>query len=327
MRHQNYTVGWICAVHTEFVAACELLDEEHPTLRTAPHDDNTYTLGRSGEHCVVIACLPQGRYGTVSAASVAKDMLRSFEAIRFALMVGIGGGAPSHSHNVRLGDIVVGCPVEKEGGVVPYDFGKAVQGQGFEQTRSLNSPPTFLLTALSKIRTYHERKGTHIGKSVQSTIEKNSRLRAKYQNPGAEYDRLYEASYTHRSRDHPCEACCSSSCPPLLKRPERELDPSEPMVHYGLIASADTLMKDAITRDRLSEKYNVVCFEMEAAGLMDHFPCVVIRGVCDYSDSHKNDKWQGYAALTAAVFAKELLGVIQAHEIDGEQLANTRLGE
>jgi hypothetical protein len=43
---------------------------------------------------------------------------------------------------------------------------------------------------------------------------------------------------------------------------------------------------------------------MEAAGLMDHFLCVVIRGICDYSDTHKNDILQGYAAATAAAYAK-----------------------
>jgi hypothetical protein len=49
---------------------------------------------------------------------------------------------------------------------------------------------------------------------------------------------------------------------------------------------------------------------MEAAGLMDDFPCLVIRGVCDYADSHKNDVWHGYAAATAAAYAKEFLSII-----------------
>ena len=121
-------VGWICAVQTEYLAACELLDEVHPSLPTdSPHDGNAYTLGRISKHYIVIACLPKGRYGIASAAGVAKDMLRSFKFIRIRLMVGIGGGAPSDKHDIRLGDIVVGCPVKKEGGVVPYNFGKAIQ--------------------------------------------------------------------------------------------------------------------------------------------------------------------------------------------------------
>ena len=48
----------------------------------------------------------------------------------------------------------------------------------------------------------------------------------------------------------------------------------------------------------------MLCFKMEAAGLMDDFPCLVVRGICDYADSHKNKQWQGYAAATAAAYAK-----------------------
>lgn len=58
-----------------------------------------------------------------------------------------------------------------------------------------------------------------------------------------------------------------------------------------------------------------MCFEMEAAGLMNNFPCLVIRGICDYADSHKNKKWQIYAAATAAACAKEILSVIPASEV------------
>ena len=328
MRRQDYTVGWICAVQTEYVAACELLDEEHPSVPTSSlHDDNAYTLGRIGDHHIVIACLPKGRYGIASAASVAKDMLRSFESIRIGLMVGIGGGAPSDKHDIRLGDVVVGCPVKKEGGVVPYNFGKAIQDQEFERTGSLNSPPTVLLTALNKLSVHYERKGSRIAESVATMITQNPRLRVKYQHPGAEYDKLYDSSYTHRGGDQMCDISCDSASPSVLLRPRRELDPDEPVVHYGLIASADQLMKDAIARDRLTKEHDVLCFEMEAAGLMNDFPCVVIRGICDYSDSHKNDMWQGYAAVTAASYAKELLRTIPEHQIAGTQKATAEMGE
>ena len=316
MNRQDYTVGWICAVQTEYVAACELLDEGYFPLPTdSRHDSNAYTLGRVGDHNVVIACLPKGRYGIASAAGVAKDMLRSFESIRIGLMVGIGGGAPSDKHDIRLGDVVVGCPMKRAGGVIPYNFGKAIQDREFEQTGSLNSPPTVLLTALTKLSADHERKGSHIAESVRMMISKNQRLRGKYQHPGAEHDRLYESTYTHRGGDHGCEIACDRVCPPVLQRPRRDLDPDEPMVHYGLIASGDNLMKDATARDRLIKEHDILCFEMEAAGLMNDFPCVVIRGICNYSDSHKNDQWQGYSAAAAASYARELL-----HSIPGSQI-------
>jgi nucleoside phosphorylase len=94
--HSDYTVGWICALpETELVAAGAMLDEEHPVLPAAdPQDTNSYLLGRIGAHNVVIACLPVQTTGKASAATVAKDMVRSFKAVRFGLMVGVGGGAP-----------------------------------------------------------------------------------------------------------------------------------------------------------------------------------------------------------------------------------------
>jgi len=163
MKHLDYTIGWICAVLIEYVVACELLDEEHPSLpNISSHDNNTYTLGRIGDHNIVIASLPKGKYGTTSAANVAKDMLRSFESIRIVLMVGIGGGAPSDRHDIRLGDVVVSSPTGRTGGVVQYMFGKTIQNRKFEYMGLLNSPPTAILTALTKINAHHKRKGHRI---------------------------------------------------------------------------------------------------------------------------------------------------------------------
>ena len=180
---------------TEYVAACELLDEEHPPLPTvSSHDSNAYTLGRIGDHHVVVACLPKGVYGIVSAATVAKDILRSFESIRIGLMMGIGGGAPSQKHDIRLGDVVIGCPMERTGGVLPYKFDKAMQGKEFEITGSLNSPPTLLLTALKQLDILHERNGHHIAETVRTMVSRNPRIREKYQYPGQEKDRWYDST-------------------------------------------------------------------------------------------------------------------------------------
>ena len=85
-------------------------------------------------------------------------------------MISIEGGAPSGKHNIRLGDIVIDYPIKKEDSVVSYNFGKAVQDREFERTGSLNSPPTVLLTALTKLSADHERKGSHITESVRLII-------------------------------------------------------------------------------------------------------------------------------------------------------------
>lgn len=124
----DYTVGWICAITTEYVAARAFLDEEHEGPQyVSPNDNNDYTLGKIGQHNIVIAVLPDGEYGTDSAASVARDILHSFYNIRIGLMVGIGGGAPTQKHDIRLGDIVISIPRDGKGGVFQYDFGKMVQ--------------------------------------------------------------------------------------------------------------------------------------------------------------------------------------------------------
>jgi hypothetical protein len=91
---------------------------------------------------------------------------------------------------------------------------------------------------------------------------------------------------------------------------------ADPVVHYGLIASGNQVMKDGMNRDSTSSQAGgVLCFEMEAAGLMDTFPCLVIRGICDYYDGHKNDEWQGYAAAVAAGYAKELISLLQPSQV------------
>jgi nucleoside phosphorylase len=303
-------------VQTEYVVACEILDEEYPTLpASSPYDYNTYTFGRIGHHKVVVACLLKGKYGLTPAASVAKDMLRSFPSIRFGMMVGIGGGAPSLKHDIRLGDVVVSSPVGRTGGVIYYEFGKTIQNQKFERTGALDAPPLMLLTALNVIGARHERKGHRIAESVIRMVERNPRLRKKYQRPPPETDRLYNSSFIHPDPNHACEKVCGANTAQLIQRNKRTADEDDPSVYYGLIASADRLMKDAQVRDTLARDEGVLCFEMEAAGLIDHFPCVVIRGICDYSDTHKNDMWQGYAAAVAAAYAKELLDVIPAAEL------------
>jgi nucleoside phosphorylase len=314
----NYTVGWICAISVEYVAAQEFLDEEHegPDF-VAPNDTNDYTLGKIGQHNVVIAVLPDGEYGTASAASVATSMLNSFPNVRIGLMVGIGGGVPSERHDVRLGDIVVSASRHGMGGVFQYDFGKSIQGQGFQHTQFLNQSPTTLRTAITGIQAQYKRKGHRIQEAVNRILDMNARLRQDYERPQPSTDRLFKAEVIHNSTD--CTEFCMADPFNLISRRQRTEHEDNPAIHYGLIASANQLMKDASTRDRLAAEKDVLCFEMEAAGLMNHFPCLVIRGICDYSDSHKNKEWQGYASMVAAAYAKDILCRISPSKVEAEK--------
>jgi nucleoside phosphorylase len=125
---EDYTIGWICAISTEWTTARAFLDEEHKGLvDVSSHDSNYYILGKIGKHNVVTAALPKGEYGISSAVHVATNMLRSFPNVRIGLMVGIGSGVPSPKHDIRLGDIVVSTPRNGMSGVFQYDFGKTTQ--------------------------------------------------------------------------------------------------------------------------------------------------------------------------------------------------------
>ncbi|KAH7207552.1 hypothetical protein BKA60DRAFT_611430 [Fusarium oxysporum] len=322
-----YTVGWVCALSTEFTAAQEQFDEEYEPHESPEHRDandfNVYSFGKIKGHMVVVAVLPNGQYGTASAATVAKDMIRSFRNIRFGLMVGIGGGAPTKQHDIRLGDVVVSSPSPGQSGVFQYDFGKATKDV-FQHTASHNKPPPLLLAAVAGLKTQYERKGLQIHDKVSTIVANNKRLSAKYGRP-EDPDSLFSHSIGHNS--DPCHEFCVTAPTDLIDRTPRQ-EPMEVVeVHYGTIASGNTLMKDPFKRDELASKANILCFEMEAAGLMDGFRCLVIRGICDYSDSHKNDSWQGYAAMTAAVYAKQILSRIRPEAVAREETIISKIDE
>jgi len=278
-----------------------MLDEKHQEPLQDANDTNLYTLGRISNHNTVIVCLPAGQTGTNSAAAAVLQMKSRFTSIRFGLMVGIGGGVPSDEADVRLGDVVISQPNMYYGGVVQHDFGKTTQN-GFVRTGFLNTPPTILLNALAKLQA-RSRNNISVFLSALSH-------RPKFACDNAGPDLLFESTYNH-VEGPTCERCSKDR---LLERNPR--GSQEVMVHCGTIASGNQVIKDGITRDRLSSELGgVLCFEMEAAGLMNSFPCLVIRGICDYADSHKNKRWQPYAAATAAAYAKEVLSVIPATEV------------
>lgn len=296
---KEYTVGWVCALPLERAAAEAMLDRRHETASSSK-----YTLGSIGDHNVVIACLPAGLTGTSAASAVAAKMMSKFMSIRFGLMVGIGAGVPSNEADIRLGDVVVSQPQNGYGGVVQYDFGKTQPGE-FKQTGFLNTPPTVLLDALSRLQ------ADHLG-GKRKFLEYLSLATCLpgFQRDTTNPDVLFESSYEHIQGSTGCEKCCKEKLVPRASRNQ------EVVVHYGTIASGNQVMRDGLTRDTLSSKLGgVLCFEMEAAGLMNSFPCLVIRGVCDYADSHKNKAWQHYAAAVAAAYAKEILSVIPAGEV------------
>jgi nucleoside phosphorylase len=306
----DYKIGIVCALAIEQAAVLAALDgDEHAGLTPINGDDNQYTFGCIHGHNVVVACLPAGNMGISNACNAATNMQRSFP-IRFGLMVGIGGGVWSEEHDVHLGDVVVSQPKGQFGGVVQYDFGKT-EGEGkFKRTSTLNEPPRVLLHSLQKLHTYDLTTGIKLTDIVEAMFKKKPHMIKRFQHPGTARDQLFDPSYDHESGRTNCSRCDPQHVPQDWKR----RDTPDPQIHYGTIASANQAMRHGPTRDRIARELGSICFEMEAAGLMKTFPCLVIRGICNYADTHKNKEWEGYASLVAAAFAKELLGYIPKQE-------------
>ena len=300
LSRQAYAVGIICALDVEKAAVEATLDEEHRRVEKEAGDDNAYSFGRIGEHNVVVACLPAGVMGKVSATAVAKDMMRSFP-IKIGLMVGICGGVWSEDQDVRLGDVVVSKPTGQHGGVVQWEYGR---NSLFQRTGTLNKPPRLVLDAI---------RSRELDANFVATELRRRKARILFHLD----DDLFEASYECVSGDT-CANCDRSRL--VRNRPHR----TNARVHYGTIASSNAVVKDGSTRDRIARDEGIICFETDAAGLMATFPCLVIRGICDYADSHerRNFGWQDYAAAAAAAYARVLLQSIPAADLAAERLAS-----
>ncbi|KAJ5774917.1 WD-repeat protein [Penicillium paradoxum] len=319
---EEFQVGWICALPVEAAAAKEMLDENFGILEEQDiTDPNSYTLGRVGKHYVVIACLPDGQYATTSATTVANNMLRTFStSLRIGLMVGIGGGIPSDDHDIRLGDIVVSRPEGSCGGVVQYDKGKIGKDGKLDRTGSLNSPPRSLLNALASMRAALLTDDPEYPEYLRSAIGRNRKTQKLFARPEPKSDRLFKTEHDHPRSKKTCDECPREWEIIREEREDADAD-AESQTHYGIIASGNSVVKDGATRDQIRKETGALCFEMEAAGLMQDFPCIVIRGICDYSDSHKSKQWQGYAALVAAAYTKELLNYVPRGQVPQERLA------
>jgi nucleoside phosphorylase len=324
-----YTVGWICALPIEMAAAKGMMDEEHGDPQTPPQqaDQNTYILGCIGKFKVVVACLPKDEIGSSSAAAVARDMLHTFRNVRVGLIVGIGAGIPDYEsdevRDIRLGDVVISSDKEN-GGVVVYDFGKRLVDGSFKCMYTLDRPPRPLRTAISLLEAEHQTRVSRIRQYINQMLEKYPYMRKKgFTYPCSSADQLFRADYRHESG----RSCAKCDRAKLIDREPAERADTDPVIHYGVIATGSAVVKHAPTREDIRLKHRAICLEMEAAGLMNHFPCVVIRGISDYADSHKNDKWQAYAAAVAAACAKELLEYVQPRALDGERVAKDILDQ
>ncbi|RAK89625.1 penicillin-binding protein [Aspergillus costaricaensis CBS 115574] len=309
----DFTVAIFCALPLEVNAVSALFDdrfEDFSLYQNSPGDSNTYTLGRMGRHNTALVHLPgMGK----SVASQASSSIRStYPNIKLALVVGICGGVPygKGSKEILLGDVVV------SDGIIQHDFGRRIPGAFLPKASvadGLGRPNVAIRGFLSKVKTTWVQR--HVSNRMTEYMGAINKMlgndTARY--PGVEQDELYEPSYQHKHRSSTsCIRCADStnttvcsevfdlSCHELgcgkdnlvkRKRLQAALTQGHtpsPAIHLGLIASGDTVMKSGQDRDLIAERHNVIAFEMEGAGVWDSLPCLVVKGVCDYADSHKN---------------------------------------
>ncbi|KAJ5781119.1 hypothetical protein N7457_006279 [Penicillium paradoxum] len=303
LSYEAYTVGIVCALEFEMSAVRYMLDKEHSRLPRKPGDSTLYILGELSGHNVILASLP-GSQGKSAAAVVAKDMARTFPSIELRLMVGIGGGVPSAKNDIRLGDVVVSMPDGQHGGVVQYDLGKSTD-EGIVLKGYLWPPSEILRSAVDIMRSDQRVSQSKIPEFMSAMFEKSENLRDAYQRP-TELDELFKSDYRHVSHQATCQRCDNKE---LVSRRTRK---PIPKIHYGLIASGDQVIRSASNAAEVDGRVmgDILCFEMEAAGIATGYSCIAIRGISDYADSHKNDAWQHYAAAAAAGCAKELLSYV-----------------
>jgi nucleoside phosphorylase len=320
----DFKVAIICALELEAVAVERLFDKKWRLGKPAS-DPNSYTSGLISDTLAVLVWMPD--YGKTKAASAAVHLGSSFQNIEHALVVGICGGVPSpitaEGRTVVLGDVVISTSLHK------YDEGKQYPEEHIAPT---------LLKPHKKMRAFLRRLGGESQKELKqccsNQLQRFFASERKYAYPGAIEDRLYRPDHLHKhyseahccqcsdtpnaciaSRDMDCdELQCGKDASMLVSRIDlHNLD--EPHVHFGIVGSGDTVMKSGRHRDAIAKRDKIIAFEMEGAGVNERFEStIVIKGVCDYADSHKNKKWQNRAAAVAAACTAAFLKDLKEEE-------------
>ena len=289
----------------------------------AYRDKNTYTTGVIAGHNIVLAYMPST--GSNKAAAVVNQLQMSFTGVEIIFVVGVCGAAPIHpvtGEEVVQGDCIISRTI------IQYDFGRSGPG-GFERKSDLESfvgtsPMIQGLLAKWSTRKNRQQLTNRLTQHLDILTKNNTLI----QYPGIERDLLFHPSYihTHRSTSETCDDCsealglCNKNCDTLGCDTESLITRTrtfgiKPRIHFGRFGSANIVLKSGLYRDTLSKKDQIVGFEMEASGVWEAMPTIVIKSVSNYADSHKNKVWQEYAAASAAAGLKAVLEKLELQDV------------
>lgn len=304
---RDFSIAIFCALPLEADAVLALFDHDWDDdggglpYDLAPGDSNAYSTGAIGLHNVVLVYMPNT--GKVIASTAAAHCRSTFPNIKLAVVVGVCGAVPftARGEEIVLGDVIIGE------GVVQHDLGRQMPEEFLRKNtlqESLGRPSAEVRSHLARLKSIHSQVKHQDKMAVYlAALQKKAELGAWY--PGSEHDKLFQTTYQHVANGEQCDKCGCDG--PLVPRRRLEQGSTQPVVHIGLVASGDTVLKSGQYRDTLAQQDGTIAFEMEAAGVWDVFPCVVMKGACDYADSHKMKAWQKYAAATAAACMKAFL--------------------
>ncbi|PLB48419.1 purine and uridine phosphorylase [Aspergillus steynii IBT 23096] len=324
----GFEIAIICALPRETNAVLCSMDEIWHDCRhyygKSAGDDNSYDFGEIGNHSVVIVTLPN--MGLVKSSSASRSLKMSFSSIKLALLVGMCGAVPfkKDGSEIVLGDVIISETI------VELDYGRQYS-DSFRRKNALldvhGRPNEEILGLLQRwkipviFETLRQGSMRHLNALLQT-------MNTNY--PGVRQDILFQPDYIHKHRgkcmecsdvvgsvcQHALTASCSDLCDESKIVPRHRLKEAaakpdgtipNPNIHIGPIGTGNAVMKSAQHRDQHAHSDGIIAFEMEGVGVWDKFNCLVIKGVCDYADSHKNKVWQEYAAAVAAAVAKEVL--------------------
>ncbi|KAL2816096.1 nucleoside phosphorylase domain-containing protein [Aspergillus granulosus] len=308
----DFIIAIICALPVEATAVWPLFEViysgyQHRNLLKVPDDDNTYTLGRIGEYDVILAHMPCP--GKKTASAVAVHLKRTYTGIKLAFLLGVCGAVPLAQNihhppgsgaDIFLGDVIVSH------GVVEYDFGTRSPG-GFVRkdtlTFSQGRAGQGIRSIIAMMKASQEKLEKNLSRHLALIQEKQD---ATY--PGLDKDILWQSTYEHCLMGCQCSLNVADIDHSVVSRCRTpDVKTPLPRLHFGIIASGDTVVKSATYHDQVAARDGVIGYEMELTGVWDSLPCILIKGVADYADSHKSKDWQEYAAASSAACMRALL--------------------
>ncbi|KAL8366316.1 hypothetical protein RB595_004877 [Gaeumannomyces hyphopodioides] len=326
----GFHLAIICALRIESDAVRLLFDDIYEKkYGRETGDTNTYTTGRIGNHAVVLLLLPG--IGMEASAAGARSLQSSYTNIKLALIVGVCGGLPQiRGRDAFLGDVIISKSI------LNHDFGRRYPdkfvvrstedtlGQTNNDIRGLLE----LLEGKDELGRLQKKARANLVTLQAAATAADKEWGTSYSPPTDATDRMFRADYEHSHHREDCDDCdadpprfcerasrlscddvgCKTRlCTPRKNRQQERPVELVPQVFMGRVASGNAVMKSGKHRDAVAKEHDVIAFEMEGAGAWKEVPCIVVKGICDYADSHKNKEWQNFAAATAASVAAAIL--------------------